>query len=94
MAELARWHDLACSCGNTTFVKLYTLRHHSGGGSSESETGKRCAACGKDADTGAMWKQVQLQRTKAQLQELERLLGEAEGTPPTPISTSSEANAT
>jgi hypothetical protein len=72
MGEPARWYELACPCGSALFVKTYTIRAHSGGGSSDGDAGKQCAACGLTADTGAMWKRIQLQRQRQQLADLEQ----------------------
>lgn len=92
MAELQRWHELVCPCGNATFLQLVTLRHHTQGGSTEAPAGKRCAACGKDADIGAMWKAIQLDRAKLQLQELQRQIYGEDSPPVEATATSMPTN--
>lgn len=86
MGEPARWHDLACPCGSTHFTKLYVLRHHSAGGTSTEEAGLQCHHCQKPANVAAMWHQIQVQRMRAQIADMEQQLQEDPGAPTDPAS--------
>ena len=80
MPEMVRWVELTCPCGSTRFCQTFTLRWHPGGGSSTGAPRYICAECHAVADVALMRRQVERERLKRQMAELEEQF-EAEDAP-------------
>jgi len=83
MAEIARWHDLQCNhCKGEEFTKVFKLRRHSNGGTSEGNPGYRCVSCNKTVDMGAMWRQYQREQNKRRIAAMEQEMMEEDSIMP------------
>ena len=85
MAEIPRWHDIVCACGEKDqFVSTSSYRWHPSGGTSKGLEVIRCLKCGSVVDPAAMERQQRRQSLQRQLSELDQADGSLTRDPPAP----------